>query len=157
MTPQETTRWVVYVPQGAKRNLEIAISKCVWGFSETSRRHATFQNIKRGDILILASAYEASTPDSQGLGGRRKLDDFLGAFDKVVGFNVHKGYYFSKEPIWLDQIYPYRVNLGTILFSKTHLVVDYLGHDLRACLHRAMYQSPVEINEGIFIELRMCL
>ncbi len=153
MSTLDENRWLVYVPHNSKRNLEIAQSKHVWGFSESSRRHVTFQRIKRGDLLILGSSYHTSTAENLGLGGRRKLEDFLGAFDEVLGFSVHRGYYFGKERLWPDHVYPHRVNLGRKLFSITHLVVDYLGNDLRTYLHRSLYQSPIEITESALAEL----
>ncbi len=125
----------------------------MWGFPEAARRRATIERIKRGDMLVLAHSYRASTADNPGLGGRRKLDDFLGSLEQIKCFSVYKGCYYSNEPIWTDQGYPHRVNLGKIVFSVSHVVVDYLNPELRKCLHGALYQSPTEMAEIPFNEL----
>lgn len=102
----EVPVYLVSVPD--RRNYEIAKERKVWGVPE--EYGARIKNVKEGEYII-----------------------FFGAKIGLSIYQIKKGYYYDKEKVWEDDIYPHRVGLSDepiISFTPTEFTMSDLKNIL---------------------------
>lgn len=118
---QGVTEVYVYVADRAKKNLEIGLEQSVWGWRPVvkgaPRNHGLLESLKQGDYLSL------------GFGGLGRIDagEAQGrTVSKLVVTRLTGGLYEDMSPVWVDDVYPYRLPLE-VIETREYVTKDDIG------------------------------
>ncbi|MCF6458356.1 HNH endonuclease [Pseudoalteromonas sp. MMG024] len=108
--------WIVYVPKSARSNLEIGLSKGVWGHK------AIFSTVKTKDVAIGDTLYFIEylqllqTEDLDKVRGFPRVDakHYNGVIHSLVKCEITSQMYYSENTVWPDDIYPHRYDIRLI-------------------------------------------
>ena len=154
--------YLFYLPKSAKKNVQVALEKGVWGWPENSlgvtRGLTKLMSIKKGDILVILSEWKKD-PKIKGVsGGRVSSDKYIGQFKEIIGLRVTKGYHKKNiKNIWEDGVYPHRVNFRKeILFKGQNIPCN--KKDLGKSLHETLRQLQIngsvkEVDTSMIVKL----
>jgi len=147
---------------GAK-NLKLALDNSTWGSNENdfNRSNKEIKNVKKGDIIIFFYAWKKDKSRIDVKGGRIKIDQYVGSFNKVYALVVTKDYYLSSNPkIWSDKNYPHRFKFR-LLFEGNNIGCNkrVLGPALHTFLHTLMSVPRfLKVDSSILLKtLSMCV
>jgi hypothetical protein len=140
----------VYVPAGAKRNLEIGVSGGIWGWKSAAldnrlkdfygmQARQLAQEIKLGDYLVLGHLGPNSRVPRGGWSA--------GVLGEVVLAEVTSALYLADNQVWPDETYPERIRMS-VLERITNIGGADLGPDAMEALRLSANVGGVPISAG---------
>jgi len=143
--------------------LKLAFDNSTWGSNENdfNRSNKEIKNVKKGDIILFFYAWKKDKSRIDVKGGRIKIDQYVGSFNKVYAIVVTKDYYLSSNPrIWSDKSYPHRFKFR-LLFEGNNIGCNKrsLGPALHTFLHTLMSVPRfLKVDSSILLKtLSMCV
>lgn len=145
-----------------QKNWNIALKYFTWGMNDKDylRSNKEIKNIKKGDMILFFYSWKKNKKLKEVKGGRIKIDQFIGSFEKLNVLIATTNYYQNLKPtIWTDKEYPHRFKFRP-LFEGNNILCSRanLGAPLHAFLHNLM-SSPrfVRVDSGILLKaLSLC-
>jgi len=150
------------ISKAGQKNWKTALEHLTWGMNDKDylRSNKEIKNIKKGDMILFFYSWKKNKKLKEVKGGRIRIDQFIGNFDKLHCLIATTAYYQSVDPkIWTDKEYLHRFKFRS-LFEGSNIICSRssLGPALHTFLHNLM-SSPrfIRVDSSILLKaLSLC-